>query len=259
MSDTTHLLPPPAACVRWCDEQHPDHTVLDDASRVDLDWWNHRLAIADLPVRIRARDLDGHVVHKGTGFIQRTDLRPDGPLLAPADVRASSRRLGLLYLCAAWLREHPLRCAAKRFPLVFNAYGIPGRSRTTQVDEFLRHCLSGERMPRRISRGGWPPAPHLGVALRATIMWAAGAHTCAGRRPQLIDQYGVNTLVREGWLGKSTVSGFTVREYDVYVGLVDRWAGEIGTAPELVEMWLVHEWRRRRDDAVRSPEQLPLF
>ena len=71
----------------------------------------------------------------------------------------------------------------------------------------------------------------------------------AGGPAQLIDQFGVSTLIHEGWLEDPAVTGFTRRRYDRYVALLTRWATDIGTRPELVEMWLVQRWSARVREA----------
>ncbi|WP_373453543.1 MULTISPECIES: 8-oxoguanine DNA glycosylase OGG fold protein [unclassified Rhodococcus (in: high G+C Gram-positive bacteria)] len=65
----------------------------------------------------------------------------------------------------------------------------------------------------------------------------------------LIDQHGVSTLIHEGWLEDPSVTGFTRRRYDRYVELITAWATDIGTSPELVEMWLVQRWTARLNEA----------
>ncbi|MCJ0978723.1 hypothetical protein MTX35_13475 [Rhodococcus sp. ARC_M12] len=95
---------------------------------------------------------------------------------------------------------------------------------------------------------GWPDAPGVGMSLMATFLWAVKASVYGGPA-QLIDQYGVSTLIHEGWLEDPSVTGFTRRRYDRYVKLITAWATDIGTSPELVEMWLVQRWSARLNEA----------
>ena len=66
---------------------------------------------------------------------------------------------------------------------------------------------------------------------------------------QLIEQYGVSTPIHEGWLEDPSVTGFTRHRYDRYIELITAWATDIGTSPELVEMWLVQRRTARLNEA----------
>lgn len=61
----------------------------------------------------------------------------------------------------------------------------------------------------------------------------------------------------DGWLEDPAVTGFTRRRYDRYLELLTGWSNEIGTRPELVEMWLVQRWSARlhlsRDGSFSAP------
>ena len=59
----------------------------------------------------------------------------------------------------------------------------------------------------------------------------------------------MSTLIHEGWLEDPSVTGFTRRRYDRHVELITAWATDIGTSPELVEMWLVLRWSARLNEA----------
>ena len=53
--------------------------------------------------------------------------------------------------------------------------------------------------PRGQGPSGWPMTPGVGVSLLSAFMWAAEV-SVEGGRAQLIDQFGVSTLIHEGWL-----------------------------------------------------------
>ena len=63
-------------------------------------------------------------------------------------------------------------------------------------------------------------------------------------------------MVRHGWLGDGGASQFSVKTYARYSNLLHRWAGQAGTTPELVELWLNRDWHRRQrrgnDAAIES-------
>ena len=61
--------------------------------------------------------------------------------------------------------------------------------------------------------------PGVGVSLLSAFMWAAEV-SVEGGRAQLIDQFGVSTLIHEGWLEDPSVSSFTLRRYHSYNQLV---------------------------------------
>ncbi|MDG3015262.1 hypothetical protein [Speluncibacter jeojiensis] len=247
---------PPAACVQWCRARSYDLHVLDDGAPVDLDWWNARLDDAGHQIRLRARDLDGHVVTTGKAVLQRNDLRRHDDLLD-----GDNASLNLLFLCAAWRSGHTERRAQRRFPDVAHLPVTSSGDRFEKTTGVLDRCLRERRLPIIIGHSGtgWPDIPGVGVALLAAFLWAADASTSTGPA-QLVDQHGVSTLLHEGWLGDPSVSDFTLRRYDRYVELLHDWAGAIGTRPELVEMWLVQRWNARvREARGGAPAQPTLF
>ncbi|MCL2536278.1 MAG: hypothetical protein FWE39_19125 [Nocardiaceae bacterium] len=235
---------PPEACVQWCRARaYPLH-VLDDSATVDLDWWNHHLREAEHEIRLRGRDLDGKVVDHGTAVVvQRADLRPGGEL-----VDAEHERLGLLFLCAAWRSSHRSRRATRRLPDVFDPYTPKDPLR--KIKKILDGCATSHALPPTSSSNwsGWPDTPGVGVSLMALYMWAVDVRR-DGVRAQLVDQHGVSTLIHEGWLEEPSVSGFTLRRYDRYLQLLNTWAMQVGTDPELIEMWLVQRWNARVHEA----------
>jgi hypothetical protein len=126
----------------------------------------------------------------------------------------------------------------------------PNESPLAKTLTVLDSCVRDRRLPDlpTESWSGWPDAPGVGVSLMATFLWAVKG-SVAGGPAQLIDQFGVSTLIHEGWLEDPAVTGFTLRRYDRYVALLTRWATDIGTRPELVEMWLVQRWSARVREA----------
>lgn len=246
MSQRDEGFSPPEACVQWCRHRTYDLHVLDDGVLVDLDWWNGHLDRAGHELRLRGRNLDGEVVEYGHATIQRNDLRIGTDL---AVVEHDS--LGLLFLCAAWQGSHKHRRAARRFPDVMNPHLThPDENPVAKTLAVLDYCVRNREVPEHPTetRSGWPDAPGVGVSLMATFLWAVNASVYGGPA-QLIDQYGVSTLIHEGWLEDPSVTGFTRRRYDRYIDLITSWANEIDTRPELVEMWLVQRWSARLDDA----------
>ncbi|WP_072804161.1 8-oxoguanine DNA glycosylase OGG fold protein [Rhodococcoides yunnanense] len=237
---------PPAACVQWCQLRSYDLHVLDDGVEVDLGWWNDHLDRAGHDIRLRGRNLDGQVVSDGLATIQRNDLRIGTEL---ADAEHAS--LGLLFLCAAWQGSHRYRKAVRRFPDINNPHLMrPNESPVAKTLAVLDSCVRDRRLPdlQNGSWSGWPDAPGVGVSLMASFLWATKG-SVRGGRGQLIDQFGVSTLIHEGWLEDPAVTGFTRRRYDRYVELLTGWATDIGTSPELVEMWLVQRWSARVREA----------
>ncbi|QCB52021.1 hypothetical protein E5720_16210 [Rhodococcus sp. PAMC28707] len=237
---------PPTACVQWCQLRTYDLNVLDDGVEVDLDWWNKHLDRAGHDIRLRGRNLDGHIVSDGVATVQRNDLRIDTDL---ADGEHDS--LGLLFLCAAWQGSHKNRKAIRRFPDVHNPHLTrPDENPVAKTLTVLQRCIRDHAVPElpNGSWSGWPDTPGVGTSLMATFLWAAKASVDGGRA-QLIDQYGVSTLIHEGWLEDPAVTGFTRRRYDRYVQLLSNWAVDIGTSPELIEMWLVQRWSARKSEA----------
>ncbi|PTR22921.1 hypothetical protein C8K36_110104 [Rhodococcus sp. OK519] len=234
---------PPEACVQWCRARANPLHVLDDSAHVNLDWWNHQLRERKHEIRLRGRDLDGRVVERGTAVVQRNDLQLGGDL-----VEAEHDALGLLFLCAAWRSAHPSRRATRRLPDVFNPYAP--KTPLAKIEHVLGRCAKEKRLPepRGDNWSGWPDMPGIGVSLMALYLWAVGVHR-EGARAQLIDQHGVSTLIHEGWLEEPSVSGFTLRRYDRYLQLLNAWAMQVGTTPELIEMWLVQRWNARVQEA----------
>lgn len=241
----------PDECVRWCRAQDYGLAVLDDMAAVDLDWWNHRLSGHDIGVRLAGRDADGKRIGKGVAAIRRGDLRPHSGLIAdgPSDI-------GLLYLAAAWLFSHRDRARARRFFDV--GAGRATSHRFWWITTALAACAQS---PTLVDSGasrtwsGWPKAPGVGPSLLSLYCWAV--HEGAPYRPQLLDQQGVATLLHLGWLANPAVGQFTVARYRRYGELVQRWADQAAVAPELIEMWLVHDWRERDALAMRSGDRHP--
>ncbi|WP_338890482.1 hypothetical protein [Rhodococcus sovatensis] len=245
---------PPTACVQWCQLRSYDLNVLDDGVAVDLEWWNDHLRRAGHDIRLRGRNLDGKIVTEGTAIVQRNDLRVGTELTA-----GEHPSLGLLFLCAAWQGSHRHRKAMRRFPDVSNPHlRHPDENPFAKTLAVLDSCIRNRVVPDFPdgSWSGWPDAPGVGVALMATFLWAVKA-SVEGGPAQLIDQFGVSTLIHEGWLEDPAVTGFTRRRYDRYVELLTGWSNEIGTRPELVEMWLVQRWSARlhqaRDGSFSAP------
>ncbi len=187
---------PPDALVEWCRSRTFPLHVLDDEATVDLDWWNAHLKDAGHTISLRGRDLDGKVITEGRAIVQRNDLRPSSDLVV-----AQHDGLGLLFLCAAWQGSHESRRFTRRFPNVFNPHHREDEDPLTQITAILDHCSKNKSMPvvRRDTWSGWPLTPGVGVSLMAAFMWAVGVQD-EGRRAQMIDQYGVSTLIHEGWL-----------------------------------------------------------
>ncbi len=110
--------------------------------------------------------------------------------------------------------------------------------------------------PRGQGPSGWPMTPGVGVSLLSAFMWAAEV-SVEGGRAQLIDQFGVSTLIHEGWLEDPSVSSFTLRRYHSYNQLVTSWATKTRTNPELIEMWLVKRWTARVAEARHGERAMP--
>lgn len=235
----------PRECVQWCRAQDYELVVADDMSPVDLDWWNKGLTDHKIPVRLWGRDADGRPVGSGEAFLRRDDVGagsvPDqGP-----------ENLCVLYRAAAWLSGHPKRRRPKRFIDVRSG----GRENNLEiVSDGLGLCRTGS-----IAIGGsdgdsspWPSTPGIGPSLLSLYCWAV--HPGAPRRPQLIDQDGVSTLCRFGWLVVPSVSSFPRSRYRQYSHLLHRAADQAGVPAELIEMWLVRNWQERVHKALhRSP------
>ena len=244
---------PPEACVQWCQVRNYDLHVLDDGATVDLDWWNSHLRDAKHEIRLRGRNDDGKIITAGFATVQRNDLRPGSEL-----IESDHDGLGLLFLCAAWQSAHRGRRFKRRFPDVFNAQVPDGEDPLRTIKSVLDYCLKTRTLPaiHRDTWSGWPVTPGVGVSLIAAFMWAAGVSE-AGGRAQLIDQYGVSTLLHEGWLEDPSVSSFTLRRYHRYNQLLNAWATTAQTRPELVEMWLVKRWTARVQEARHGERAMP--
>ena len=67
----------PGECKAWCRAQEYQVVVGDDMARVDLDWWNQRLADRAIGVRLSGRYLDGAPTATGTAYLRRGDLHTD--------------------------------------------------------------------------------------------------------------------------------------------------------------------------------------
>ena len=246
MSQLDDGFTPPKACVQWCQLRSYELQVLDDGVEVDLDWWNLHLRNAGHDIRLRGRDLDGAVVSDGSAIVQRNDLR-----VGTALVVGDQPSLGLLFLCAAWQGGHRNRKSKRRFPDVQNPHlSRPDEDPFAKTRAVLDRCIRDRIVPELPggSWSGWPDTPGVGMSLMATFLWATETSVERGKA-QLIDQYGVSTLIHEGWLEDPAVTGFTRKRYERYVELLTRWASDIGTRPELVEMWLVERWNARRREA----------
>ncbi|NMD64005.1 UNVERIFIED_ORG: hypothetical protein FNL38_109117 [Nocardia globerula] len=246
---------PPEACVHWCQARTYDLHILDDEASVDLDWWNSHLRDSEHEIQLRGRNDDGKIVTEGIATVQRNDLRPGSELII-----ATHDGLGLLFLCAAWQSAHRGRRFKRRFPDVFGAPIAKGEDPLQPIKSILDYCLKTRTLPA-IHRGtwsGWPVTPGVGVSLLAAFMWAAEVSE-AGGRAQLIDQFGVSTLIHEGWLEDPSVSGFTLRRYHRYNQLLSSWATTAQTRPELIEMWLIKRWNARVHEARQRGSAIPML
>ncbi|NMM86168.1 hypothetical protein B2J88_17630 [Rhodococcus sp. SRB_17] len=244
---------PPEACVQWCQVRNYDLHVLDDGSRVDLDWWNSHLREAKHEILLHGRDDDGKIVTTGLATVQRNDLRSGSELIV-----ANHDGLGLLFLCAAWQSAHPSRRFKRRFPDVFNMQVAEAEDSLRTIKAVLDYCMKTHTLPNvhRDTWSGWPMTPGVGVSLIAVFLWAAEVST-EGNRSQLIDQFGVSTLIHEGWLEDPSVSSFTLRRYHRYNQLLTSWATKARTRPELIEMWLVKRWTARVAEARHGQRAMP--
>ncbi|EGD56592.1 hypothetical protein [Gordonia neofelifaecis] len=231
----------PAECVEWCHRQPYAETVLEDVVEVDLDWWNERFADAAIPAQLTARDPDGRQVWKGVGHLRRGDLEPGVAGLEFGDEPEYDR----LYMCAAWLAEHPFRGGGMRRFVDIRSTGDP-RRRFEAIDRALIACRSAPALIDAAAYrdwSGWPTAPGVGHALMSLYCWAI--HDGAPDRPQLLDGATAGSLTWNGWMVAASVSQYSVRRYVRYNSLIHRWASQAAVAPELVEMWLNRQWHRR--------------
>ncbi|WP_200182823.1 hypothetical protein [Tomitella biformata] len=191
-----NYLQPPEECAQWCRNQPYELQVLDDAADVDLDWWNLKLRVQHLDIRLRGRDSDGREVSVGKSMVLRGDLYPGSPLIEGED-----RTLGLLYLCAAWQGGHRRRHAARRFPRTESYDLRKDEFPLDRIRSVLDGCIKSKSLPYDKTKGwsGFPETPDVGLGLLATFMWAAEVELDSGRA-QLIDQHGLSSLVHCGWM-----------------------------------------------------------
>ncbi|MGB3708570.1 hypothetical protein [Gordonia sp. (in: high G+C Gram-positive bacteria)] len=230
----------PVDAARWCASQPYAIAVLDDVVEVDLDWWNQRLAASRIPARLTGRGPDGQQVREGMAYIRRGDLEPGVPGLPLGD----EPELDRLYMCAAWLADHPRRRSVRRF-VDINDPSDPGRP-FVAIERALVACRSAPALFAAAAYrdwSGWPTAPGVGHALMSLYCWAI--HDGDVDRPQLLDADAAGSLTWHGWMVNGSVSGFSVHKYARYSALLHRWAGQASVRPELVEMWLNREWHGR--------------
>ena len=230
----------PKDCVLWCHHQPYAETVLDDYAEVDLDKWNVRLAALRIPARVFAVDADGRQIDSGIGHIRRGDLEASSTTLDLGPEPALNR----LYLCDAWLRSHRDRGGFRRFLDVRDPHDS-----YRPFDMIARALDSCEAEPALVQTGafrswsGWPVAPGVGNSLMSLYGWAV--HGAERDRPQLLDKYTASSMIRYGWMEDGGASQYSVKTYARYSGLIERWAGQAGTTPEIVELWLNRDWHRR--------------
>lgn len=173
----------------WCRAQDYEVVVGDDMARVDLDWWNTRLARHHIPVQLSGRDADGAPTDHGVAYLRRADLNDDTlPARGPAD-------LCTLYRAAAWLTGHPTRPHARRFPdIVCTAADTSRRGAgldviTTALDQLRRTPLPVcDPGPYR-SRSGVAPHPRRRTVAAVALRLGRARHhdrraTAATRPPQ---------------------------------------------------------------------------
>lgn len=233
-------LRPPADCVRWCQAQDYGISVDDDLAAVDLDWWNTRLKVHKIPVRLWGRTIDGTPTDRGDGYLRRGDINGSSlPSSGPAD-------LNVLYRAAAWLSAHPYRSHVRRFPDVRTPR--PG-SDFTVIATALQQCR--DHHPDNLNPGpyrswsGWPRTPGVGPGALTLYCWAVHAASGTGERPQLLDQYSLATLCHLGWLEIPSLPTVTRTRYLRFNHLLHDWATQIHVPAELIEMWLAHSWHQR--------------
>lgn len=202
-------------------------------------------------MRLAGRNPDGVLLDWGVGAIRRGDLEFGSDLVA-----SGPRDVGRLYLAAAWLFAHRDRARRRRF--------VDVRDRQAAGDRFdgiVAALACCRRSPLFVDSGpyrawsSWPKAPGAGSPLLSLYCWAV--HEGPRNRPQLLDQQSVATLLHLGWLEHPAVGRFTLARYRRYCELVHRWADQAEVAPELVELWLVRDWRERNTSASRSGDRHP--
>ncbi|MCF8611775.1 hypothetical protein L5G28_16635 [Gordonia sp. HY285] len=239
----------PKDCVHWCHRQPYAETVLDDYAEVDLDKWNRQLEALRIPARVYAVNADGRQIESGVGHIRRGDLDAASTTLDLGSEPALNR----LYLCAAWLRSHRDRGGYRRFLDVRDPHD--GYRPFDLIARALDAC---EAEPALVQTGafrtwsGWPVAPGVGHSLMSLYCWAV--HGAKPDRPQLLDKFSASSMVRYGWMEDGGASQFSVRTYARYSNLIHRWAGQAGTKPEIVELWLNRDWHRRLERGVRQDD-----
>ncbi|KQU06725.1 hypothetical protein ASG56_03595 [Rhodococcus sp. Leaf7] len=228
----------PEACLEWCADRSYEYDVMGDLVEVDLDWWNSRLDEARIPVRLHGRAVNGDPVDTGAGFLRRGDLHSVG----------RGCDLSTVYHCAAWLVGHRHRERARRFP---DARDLSEPVHAMRLDRVRRALGECRRAPALIDLGpqrewsGWPAATGFGPVPLSLFAWAVGSEGTL-ERPQIVDQQALSELVHLGWVENPSVSGITVRRYMRYCDVLYGWADLARVRPELIEMWLVYAWRRRR-------------
>jgi hypothetical protein len=236
----------PEECVAWCRAQDYEVVVGDDMARVDLDWWNTRLQRDAIPTRIVGRDADGAPTDHGIGYLRRADLDTD------LSAAPGSPELNGLYRASAWLSGHPHRDRRRTFPDVGTAArrGHGFDAITTALAAF-RHTpwqAIPDAAPRR-RWSGWPQTPGVGPTVVSLYCWATHHHTdnttSGVVRPQLLDQQAVNSLIHLGWTEDPVAAKFTWTRYTRYCHLLHTWATQSDVGAELIEMWLVTQWRQR--------------
>ncbi|NLG47810.1 hypothetical protein [Gordonia sp. (in: high G+C Gram-positive bacteria)] len=244
MDDRDAHLEIPVEGIDWCTRQPYPEAVLEDVVEVDLDWWNDRLANRQIPAQVSGRTVDGNQVWKGKAFIRRGDLEPGVPGLEMGEEPEFDR----LYMCAAWLAEHPSRGGNRRFVDIREPQS--GR-RFEAVERALIACRSAPGLFEASAYrdwSGWPTAPGVGHSLMSLYCWAIGR---GGDRPQLLDNDSAGSLTWHGWMVASSVSTYSVRRYVRYNALIHRWARSASVQPELVEMWLNRDWQIRLAETTR--------
>jgi hypothetical protein len=177
----------PPECVAWCRGQDVGVSVCDDMAKVDLDWWNTRLARHAIPTRIVGRDADGAPTDHGVGYLRRADLAHSCVGGQDADTSAGpgAADLAVLYRAAAWLSGHPDRDRRRCFFDV--ATPEPQDREFEAVTAALAVCrhtpwqgIPDNTAGRRWS--GWPQVPGVGSAVVSLYLWAAhhGTPTVTG-------------------------------------------------------------------------------
>lgn len=249
----------PADCMAWCRKQDVGVSVCDDMAVVDLDWWNTRLVRRVVPVRIVGRDADGLPTDHGVGYLRRADLTSG--LDVGTSAEPGSADLGVLYRAAAWLSGHADRDRRRCLPNVAtpSPEGREFDAVTTAV-AVCRHT-PWQMIPDAAARrrwSGWPHVPGVGPTALSLYLWAVDQHGSSvtggvlistgarsAVRPQLLDQQAVSSLVHLGWVGEPVTARFTWAQYLRYCELLGEWAAQAEVAVELIEMWLVLQWRER--------------